>query len=735
MPYDDDKFGRIWPTRQGGAIGGARERQMLDALGGSEGFRTRISYNADGSVTELRTKDGMPQFTTTKRKIPAAIVTVNSVFFCTPSSTIYQSGYTPSGAPGPVSRWMDWDTATAIPNAHGGASPVLTAFAAYEAGTGGAAKVSPGSITWHGNVKDAADTPIVISWHGGGIRAGRYDKVLVSGGSRIKTRSKISQWNYFPSCTPGFQLKSEVPSDASPASMETYPWVWIGGKARIKVQSSGSDLPVYSAGLRASGAAVELVVISGDSVYAGTIDLLSAGALNTALDGTTVEVAFVCNIPLSATYSLLQWPFMNASATKAAYLVDTYTTSSGSLTPLYEVDLAAGSSSVIATAENKEVYQEAYTTVATNSSSSSIAPYDPNHAEIHSSINFSGEQHSVARTYSNVLAADYVGDTLVYLAATASVVGRGFTSNNTRTYDFLRTSSGSTFNWSASVNASFSNGAIGGVLEAKLTHSLYGEVFSETYGGAAGPAYSASGTYSGSGSGTSGSDALNAPFTTSMSEDTASGEISMRVYNADLRVNSYLIAVAGNFTRTINTRLCSGYWRMNDVQYGSSSYFMLESDVRTSQVSFRYPLRVVAKVDGQDIFDVTGSIFEETIPAVENWSDGTVPHQSYDVGFNTQPFAASASIPPAVTYATETPFAYTPYLTATAEYCPKAAHLAVSNDKKGAYAGYVGEPGLYTRPTNMEGFRMNAIVGIVPANRYCPGSDDTLASPVFFPAY
>lgn len=64
MPYDDDKFGRIWPTRQGAAIGGARERQMLDAIGGSEGFRTRISYNADGSVTELRTKGGMPQFIT-----------------------------------------------------------------------------------------------------------------------------------------------------------------------------------------------------------------------------------------------------------------------------------------------------------------------------------------------------------------------------------------------------------------------------------------------------------------------------------------------------------------------------------------------------------------------------------------------------------------------------------------------------------------------------------------------
>ena len=38
---------------------------MLDAIGGSAGFRTRIQTNPDGSTTILRTKNGMPQFTTT----------------------------------------------------------------------------------------------------------------------------------------------------------------------------------------------------------------------------------------------------------------------------------------------------------------------------------------------------------------------------------------------------------------------------------------------------------------------------------------------------------------------------------------------------------------------------------------------------------------------------------------------------------------------------------------------
>lgn len=73
MPFNDDKFGPIWPTREGKALGGARERQMLEAIGGSEGFRTRYSYNPDGSITEMRTKDGMPQFITTEAKIVATV--------------------------------------------------------------------------------------------------------------------------------------------------------------------------------------------------------------------------------------------------------------------------------------------------------------------------------------------------------------------------------------------------------------------------------------------------------------------------------------------------------------------------------------------------------------------------------------------------------------------------------------------------------------------------------------
>ena len=54
MAYKD-----IFPTRDGVPSGTANERQMLDAINDTQSFRTRIEGN-----TMLRTKGGMPQFTT-----------------------------------------------------------------------------------------------------------------------------------------------------------------------------------------------------------------------------------------------------------------------------------------------------------------------------------------------------------------------------------------------------------------------------------------------------------------------------------------------------------------------------------------------------------------------------------------------------------------------------------------------------------------------------------------------
>lgn len=67
MSYSDKRFGDILPTRTGVPSGTANERQMLDAIGGSASFRTRIRNAADGSETMVRTKNGMPQFSTSSK--------------------------------------------------------------------------------------------------------------------------------------------------------------------------------------------------------------------------------------------------------------------------------------------------------------------------------------------------------------------------------------------------------------------------------------------------------------------------------------------------------------------------------------------------------------------------------------------------------------------------------------------------------------------------------------------
>jgi hypothetical protein len=46
---------------------------MLDSVGGSEGFRTQQKTNSDGSVTMLRTRNGMPEFSRTDTEPPVTI--------------------------------------------------------------------------------------------------------------------------------------------------------------------------------------------------------------------------------------------------------------------------------------------------------------------------------------------------------------------------------------------------------------------------------------------------------------------------------------------------------------------------------------------------------------------------------------------------------------------------------------------------------------------------------------
>lgn len=63
-PFFGPFFGAALPTRVGGSIGRNNERVMLDGVGGPDGIRKKFRRNPDGGVTMLKTRAGMPQFST-----------------------------------------------------------------------------------------------------------------------------------------------------------------------------------------------------------------------------------------------------------------------------------------------------------------------------------------------------------------------------------------------------------------------------------------------------------------------------------------------------------------------------------------------------------------------------------------------------------------------------------------------------------------------------------------------
>lgn len=65
MAYQDDKDKTYFPTRDGEALGAAGERKMLTKLNDTDSFRSERVDGADGSIAQLRTKGGMPQFKVT----------------------------------------------------------------------------------------------------------------------------------------------------------------------------------------------------------------------------------------------------------------------------------------------------------------------------------------------------------------------------------------------------------------------------------------------------------------------------------------------------------------------------------------------------------------------------------------------------------------------------------------------------------------------------------------------
>lgn len=66
QPFFKPFFGAALPTRLGQIIGKSNERKMMDKAGGPNGISKTFRRNPDGSTTMLKTRAGMPQFSTTR---------------------------------------------------------------------------------------------------------------------------------------------------------------------------------------------------------------------------------------------------------------------------------------------------------------------------------------------------------------------------------------------------------------------------------------------------------------------------------------------------------------------------------------------------------------------------------------------------------------------------------------------------------------------------------------------
>lgn len=296
--YEDDKKGGLFPTRTGPAIGASKARGMLDNLGGSDSFRTKIWNQPDGSTTRLKTKDGMPEFITEPNVENRLYI---DKFFATPSSETYRAGYVPPGTDstkGPFSEWVRWMGKTLAPSNAGSVSANGTLNPVRDLDD-----TVPGSVTWYSSNFKLNGYPLVLSWRGNNSRAGTYGEL---------GETSISTWTTKPSSIDGFRLEADCFSAATDFSE----YVWLSDKIRIEV-----GIPVWSAALRKISGVTYLYVVSGDDVYRSKISLFAEKdgglVLNSGLSKNPLLMTFVGNFGVSG---LSQMPFFNSSGNKIVLL-------------------------------------------------------------------------------------------------------------------------------------------------------------------------------------------------------------------------------------------------------------------------------------------------------------------------------------------------------------------------------------------------------------------------------
>jgi len=157
--YDDDNFGEIFPRRTGVPTGSANERKMLDVIGGSEGFRTQQKTNLDGSITMLRTRNGMPEFS--RSEVKKTVGGVSRRMYCRMMSDLYPRGADVT-LPGFVTQNNDYDWPI-YPTSEGILAPNKSYLGTRASGL---YADSPGYQVWYDNRQpNERSFPDVLSWN------------------------------------------------------------------------------------------------------------------------------------------------------------------------------------------------------------------------------------------------------------------------------------------------------------------------------------------------------------------------------------------------------------------------------------------------------------------------------------------------------------------------------------------------------------------------------------------
>lgn len=324
MSWSEDDWGKpFFPTRFGSPQGHATERKMLDAVGGFGGIRTKIRTNPDGSTTILKTRGGMPVFTTTPAPVHLVktpiVLALTSAFYGIPTSVSNPAGYVPTTPYIPDGQFATWDnyheTPGTQPNPFGGSNPV---FEQRES-----TFYARGSTTWYGDVMCGGER-VVVGWHHGDVRYGHFTRHPL-GNVYYPEDLQYYEWNSFPANNYLLQYGS-VSARAR--------FIFIGQYLRVDI---GTQYSIDSAALKQTANGYSMFFVDGLSLYESTgwevcfgtksdgSKFIKKSLASEDIAAIKSSITLIGSFSVPAPYSngaFRQAPFFNHDATKAITVAD-----------------------------------------------------------------------------------------------------------------------------------------------------------------------------------------------------------------------------------------------------------------------------------------------------------------------------------------------------------------------------------------------------------------------------